>query len=335
MKRFSMFFLIIAIFGALIAAPIPAAANQPIDLTAVSASPGGAWFATMGGLAELINRNDPYINVTSIPGSGAANALTVGMGINAQMGFTFPPFAIAAMNATEPFEGRPKAENLRAIHAGFGLSPIQFAMRKDFAERHGIKTMRDIVEKQVPIRIVTNNPGASDEFVGRKLFEFFGATYDDIQRWGGRVTLTGYTDSVQLMQDGHADMAINNIAAPAGPFVEMLLNVPLVFLDIGDDGRNYLFENLGHVPHTIPAGTYSGQYEDILTGAMYSVHVVNADVPEDVVYRITKIILENEETFRTFAANTRNFEASTSFEGTAIPLHPGAERYFREAGFLP
>lgn len=311
-----------------------AAGAAQINLTAVSASPGGAWFATMGALAELIHQKDPSINIKSTPGNGAANALAVAMGQNAQMGFTFPPFAISAMNGTEPFEGRPKAEKLRAIHAGFGLSPIQFGMRKDFADKYGIKSFKDIAEKKPPIRLVMDNPGTSDEFAGRKVFEFYGITYDDIKKWGGRVSLTGYTDAVQLIQDGHADIAVNNVAAPAGPYVEMLLNVPLVFLSLDDGAVEYMSDKLGHVPVTIPAGTYKGQETDMITAGMYSVNVINADVPEDVVYRITKIICENEETFRTFATNTKSFEAKTAYEGVGVPLHPGAEKYYREAGYL-
>lgn len=331
MKR--IFFLVTLLCTVVPFFSSPACAAQ-INLTAISASPGGTWFAVMGATAELIHQKDPTISIKATPGSGAANALAVAMGTKAQIGFTFPPFAIAAMKSTEPFEGRPKAEKLRAIHAGFGLSPIQFAVRKEFADKHGIKSLRDIADKKLPIRIVTDNPGTSDEFVGRKILEFCGASYDNIKKWGGRVTLTGYTDAIQLMQDGHVDMAINNIIDPAAPFVEMQLNVPLVHLSLDNAMLKYITEELAHVPHTIPAGTYKGQSKDVLTAGMYSVHVVNADVPEDVVYRITKIICENADVFRTFASSTKVFEPATAFEGVGVPLHPGAEKYYKEMGYL-
>lgn len=327
-------FVLTASVFLLITAFAPAVHAAQINLTAISASPGGSWFAVMGATAELIHANDPGINVKATPGSGAANALAVAMGTRAQLGFTFPSFAIAAMNGTEPFEGKAKAVKLRAIHAGFGLSPIQFALRKEFADKYGIKSLKDIAEKKAPIRIVTDNPGTSDEYVGRKILEYYGVSYDNIKQWGGRVTLTGYTDAVQLMQDGHADMAINNIIAPAGPFVEIQLNVPLVHMSLDEACREYVISKLAHVPHTIPKGTYKGQDADISTVGMFSVHVVNADVPEDVVYRITKIICENKDAFRSFAISTKDFNPETAFEGCGIPLHPGAERYYREKGYL-
>lgn len=331
MKRTCFLIMLICSFVSL--SDIVAFAAQ-VNLTAISASPGGNWFAVMGATAELIHQKDPSINIKATPGSGAANALAVAMGTKAQMGFTFPAFATAAMNSTEPFEGRPKAEKLRAIHAGFGLSPIQFAVRKDFAEKYGLKSLKDIAEKKLPIRIVTDNPGTSDEFVGRKILEFCGASYDDIKKWGGRVTLTGYTDAVQLMQDGHVDMAINNIIEPAGPFVEIQLSAQLVHLSLDDSMMKYITEKLAHVPHIIPAGTYKGQSKDIVTAGMYSVHVINADVAEDVVYRITKIICENAEAFRNFASSTKEFNPATAFEGIGVPLHPGAERYYREMDYI-
>lgn len=313
---------------------VPSAHAAKVNLTAISASPGGSWFAVMGATAELVHEKDPSISIKATPGSGAANALAVAMGTKAQLGFTFPPFAIAALEGTEPFEGRPKAEKLRAIHAGFGLSPIQFVVRKEFADKYGIKSLKDISDKKVPIRIVTDNPGTSDEFVGRKLLEYYGATYNEIKKWGGSITLTGYTDAVQLIQDGHADMAINNIIEPSGPFVEMQLNVPLEHLSLDEGGIQYAVDELAHIPHIISKGTYKGQENDIHTVGMYSVHVVNADVPEDVVYRITKIICENVDDFRSFSVSTKVFNPKTAFEGCGIMLHPGAERYYKEMGYV-
>lgn len=327
-NKFMLGFLVVLLMATV------AGAAETANLTAISASPGGGWFAIMGATAEMIHEKDPSINIKAVPGSGAANALAVSLGDKAQMGFTFPPFAIAAMNSTEPFEGKPPATKLRAMFASFGSSPIQFAMRKDFAEKYGIKTVKDIAIKKPPIRIVTDNPGTSDEFVGRKIFEFYGVTYNDIEKWGGKVTLTGYTDAKSLITDGHAHLSILNVHDPAGPFVEMQLSVPMVHLKLTDDCLDFLFKKLAHVPHTIPANTYKGQTEEIKTATMFTVAVVNADVPDDVVYRIVKIICENEARFRTFAPAAKAFTAKKAHLGTGIFLHPGARKYFVETGQL-
>jgi TRAP transporter TAXI family solute receptor len=129
-------------------------------------------------------------------------------------------------------------------------------------------------------------------------------------------------------------MAINNIHDPSGPFVEMQLSVPMVHLSMTDDCLDYLFKNLAHVPHTIPKNTYKGQTEDIKTATMFTVLVANEDVPEDVIYRITKIICENEARFRTFAPAARAFTAKKAHLGTGVFLHPGARKYYIETGQL-
>lgn len=309
------------------------AAFAKLNLVAVSASPGGSWYATMGAIAELMNKEVPEVNISATPGSGVANPVSVSLN-NAQLGYAFPPFIRAALLAEGPYEGKPKAENLRTIAGGFGSSPLQFAVRKDLADRHGIETVKDLVEKKLPLRYVTDNAGTTDEYLGRMLLEFYGATYKDIESWGGKVFLGGYTDHVQMMKDNHADVMINNINPPAGPFVEVALSVPLKILPLTEDGLEYMFKEQAHRPFTVPAGTYAGQDKDIPTATVLTTICVNKDVPEDIVYKITKTLSEKADVVRSFAPATQVFDPVTAWENLGAPLHPGAERYYREVGYM-
>lgn len=308
-------------------------AMAKMNLTAVSASPGGSWYATMGAIAELVNKEVPEVNISAVPGSGVANPISVSTN-EAQLGYAFPPFIMAARNAEGPYEGRPKAEDLRTIAGGFGSSPLQFAIRKDLAEKHGIENVSDLVKKKLPLRYVTNTPGTTDEYLGRMLLEFYGATYADIESWGGSVFMGGYTDHVQMMKDNHADVMINNINPPAGPFVEVALSVPLKILPIDEEGMKYMVEKQAHRPYVIPAGTYSEQEKDIQTATVLTTIIVNKDVPEEIVYKITKVLCDNVELVRSFAPATRIFDPETAWENLGAPLHPGAEKYYREKGYM-
>jgi len=310
-----------------------ASVSLALELVAVSASPGGSWFAVMGGICEILQKNDKSMQFRAIPGSGVANPISVGSN-KAQLGFAFPPNIAESLTAVGAYEGKEAVPGLRTIVGGFGSSPLHFAMRKDFADKHGIRSLKDIADKKIAVRICTDIAGTTDEYWGRKLLEFYGITYDNVKKWGGKVILGGYSDHVQLIKDGHADMAINNINIPAGPFVEMMLSVPMVILPFDDKGIEFMTNKMHHTPFTIPAGTYKGQDKDVLVATVLTSLITNDKVSEEIVYKITKILDEQKEEIRKLAPATAKFDPKNGIKNLGAPLHPGAEKYYKEVGYL-
>jgi len=84
----------------------------------------------------------------------------------------------------------------------------------------------------------------------------------------------------------------------------------------------------------IPANTYNRQPEDIQTIAVQAIMVVREDLPDDIVYAMTKAMFENLETIKTGHARGYDLRPEKALDGLTAPLHPGAERYFREIGVL-
>jgi TRAP transporter TAXI family solute receptor len=91
---------------------------------------------------------------------------------------------------------------------------------------------------------------------------------------------------------------------------------------------------LPYVAATIPAGTYEGQAEDVATAAIGNFLVTHADVPEEAVYQMTKLVYDNLPTLVAAHAAAKGIKAEEALTGMPVPLHPGAERYFKEAGIL-
>lgn len=88
-------------------------------------------------------------------------------------------------------------------------------------------------------------------------------------------------------------------------------------------------------PYVIPAGTYPGQKEDIWTIALSNLLVVRADVDPDVVYAITKSMFENLDYLGRIDPLMADLGLETALAGMAMPLHPGALRYYDQAGLIP
>ena len=84
----------------------------------------------------------------------------------------------------------------------------------------------------------------------------------------------------------------------------------------------------------IPAGTYDGCDEDITTFAQYTALCARADVPEETVYNLVKTMMENADALEAVHKNAAGTCPERGIEGALTPMHPGAERYYKEVGVL-
>lgn len=144
-------------------------------------------------------------------------------------------------------------------------------------------------------------------------------------------------DGVAAMKRGDVDA----VSAAARPPMSMLRDVfqedspGIKLLDVTEtqmtkaNGNHWLW-----TPYVIPAATYPGQHEDVWTIALSNLLVVRADVDADVVYTITKSIFENLPYLQRVDPLMSELTLDTALAGMAMPLHPGALRYFQEAGLI-
>ena len=95
------------------------------------------------------------------------------------------------------------------------------------------------------------------------------------------------------------------------------------------DGADY------YAAATIPAGTYTGQKKDVTTFGVKATVVTSADVPEELVYLVTKAVMENFDDFRKQHPAFAPLEKKNMIsDGLSAPLHPGAIKYYKEAGLM-
>jgi TRAP transporter TAXI family solute receptor len=94
--------------------------------------------------------------------------------------------------------------------------------------------------------------------------------------------------------------------------------------------------NPGLVRHVIPKGTYSqyGIEEDVLTIQAPTILIAHVKTPADTIYKITKAIVEGREDFGRVTAAMKGVSGKDFAQNHGMPFHPGAERYYREAGLL-
>ncbi|GAB3798212.1 TAXI family TRAP transporter solute-binding subunit [Virgibacillus kimchii] len=296
------------------------ATEVPEELTFGAATQGGVWYTLGGAMADQMNEVFPDSSVAIVEGGSTANILGLGDG-TFDIGFTNGEAIAEANEGTGEFD--EPINNFSTI-ATLYPNPVQVVVRAD----SDIHSVEDLAGKRVSPGI----RGYSGELSFLRILDILDMSYDDLEG----IEYTGTEDAANLLRDNHIDAWIGNLAAPAATWQELDTTVGIRLISLDEDTINQMYDdNPGYVPYTIEAGTYPNQDEDVETVAPYTVLLVNNDtMPEDAVYDLTKMVVENNDTWSTISATLDDFDAEYSVEYNVGEMHPGAERYYEEVGAM-
>jgi len=327
MKKYTLIGLLIA--GLLLVIIFSSYAAENIVLRFAAGGLKGGWFPTAVGIADVVNKADSTIRIDVVPGGGTANAARVGAG-EIEMAFSFPPFTQAAFIGSPPYDAFP---DIRSGMKGLSTTLVNFVVTADT----GLETLDGLINQKFPIKLVVERAGTSDEFCLSKILEFYRIDYSTIKKWGGFVRFIGYGDQVTAMKDKHANGLFQVMVLRGPSMIEMMTTMKdLRILKFSNEVVKYLKEKYFFSIGVIPKGSYydgTMPEEDLSTAALVTELVFNKNVPEDVVYRITKILCENADLVKK-VPSAGTFDPTQASVGLGAPLHPGAERYYKEAGYV-
>ena len=318
------------LLAAVAAWALPVAAQQK-NLTWTAGQVGGGWYTQAGGFAELIKGKDSSFNIKVVPGAGIQNMSKLQQG-ETEIAWGLPPFIAASYNGQDPY--KDKHPDMRLVMNGLGFVHIQMGVPADYPA----STVKDVFElaKTKPITIGTTPPGGSDEWVMRKVFEFYKTTYADVRGRGGKVVLVSYTDLANQYRDRNMDILFANLAVPGAAIQEASLGRKMRILPMDDDLIKFM-EGVGLSRGVVPKGSYKdvvNNDRDIPTIAMANTIVANAKTPPDVVYQFTKVLLSDLAGVRKVHPAFKDFDPKDAVKLGNVPLHPGAEKAYKEAGLL-
>ncbi|MFN4190291.1 MAG: TAXI family TRAP transporter solute-binding subunit [Pseudothermotoga sp.] len=334
MKRVN--FILVFVLSILLATSVIAQELKPVTLTWVAGGVGGGWYAQAGAIASLINQKEPKISIKVVPGGGVVNPVQVSSG-DADLGWGITFVDKMALLGVPPLYEKPNPK-VRSLGGYFGYYHIHFVASAD----KGITTVEELanmIKAGKSVRIAIPMKGTSDLPIVERILKFYGVTLDQIKKAGGEYFHATYADMISLYKDRHVDFVCTHLSLPAAAVTEMFISRKSVLLPVSNECIDAISKELGTVPRSsglcvIPAGTYQGQDNDVAAVVTAGELLINADVPEIVAYTITKILCENvQELWNVHPAN-KTFVPENGPKNVAVPLHPGAERYYREAGYL-
>ena len=310
---------------------------QPTTMTWVAGGVGGGWYAQAGGLARLITEKEPKIILKVVPGGGVVNPVRISRGKDGlAWGVTFVDKMAFKGMAPVYKKAHP---NVRAMGGIFGISYIHILAAAD-QEITTLEQMVSMVKAGKSIRVAMPMKGTSDLPLVKAILKFYGITFDDIKNAGGSIQQAVYADMVSLYKDRHVDFVFTHLALPGAAITEMTMSRKSVLLSASKECIDTLAKDLGTIGTAsgkaqIAGGTYKNNPNDVPAVTTAAELLVSKDVPDIVAYTILKIIGDNIAEVHKINNKNRTFDPKTGWSNVAVPLHPGAAKYYKENGFMP
>ncbi|MFP9138815.1 TAXI family TRAP transporter solute-binding subunit [Devosia sp. XGJD_8] len=188
----------------------------------------------------------------------------------------------------------------------------------------GIETLEDLKGKSISV----GAPASGTELNARAIFAAAGMSYEDL----GKVEFLPYAESAELIKNRQLDATLQSSGLGVAFIKDLGATMDINIVSV----PTTVVETVGapYVPSFIPAGTYDGQDEDVTTAAIGNILVTHAGVSDETAYQMTKLMFENLERLKASHSAAAGINPEAAVLGLTIPLHPGAERYYREAGLL-
>ena len=299
---------------------------------------GGGWFDISSGLAALL-REKANLTIRVIPGGGAQNPVLVDKG-DAAIGLGLPPLLGAALQGQDPY--RRKMESIRALAGNMSPNVLHFYVAADSALAK--LTLEEIFRGRKPIRLAIPKPGTSDIWVLEKIMTFYGLCsagrigdcYKSWEELGARLLRGSYADELAMFKGRKVDGVFAILALPAEAVTAASEARKLTLLACSPPLLEHL-AGFGLGAGVIPGGTYPkavGGSESVSAATLGTTIIVSATMNDDLAYTITKTINDNVDRVRKLHPSLADYEPAKGWLRLGLALHPGAERYYREQGWL-
>ena len=278
--------------------------DSPVAITLATGGTSGTYYA-VGGVLKTVLDSKLTLSKLSVESTGASvanvNMITDG---EAQMAILQSDVINYAHEGTNSFDGAPETNALWV--AGIYNETVQILAKP------GINTVSDLKGKTICVGDV----GSGTEINAWQVLGAAGLTKDDVNAVNG-----SFQDGVDQLKDGKIDAAFTVAGAPTTAIVDYATTNTLNLVSLSDRDD-------------LAAGTYTGQDADVTCVAIQATLVASEELSEDVVYEFVKAMFDNKDALTEGHAKFGFLDPEAASAGATVPMHPGAEKYYKEVGVL-
>jgi TRAP transporter TAXI family solute receptor len=323
MHRTRVFTVVVLLIALAVFVASPGGAQQKASLVFSSGPTGGSWIPMAGATAELVKKKFPEIDVQVEPGAALVNMEKM-RNDKADLGWSMTNVLHDARAGAGQWKGKQTDKPLYV--ATYYPNVWQLVVPAD----SGIKSLKDLKGKAVALP-ARGNTSLADGW--ENLLKANGMTLNDL----GPKSYGPVASNAEAMKNRQAVAVGWFTTVPASFILDLGSTMKLRMIALSDDEFEKIRKiNPGFVRHTIKAGTYADQGidGDIKTFQSPTILIASSRTPEDVVYKITKAIVEGRADLANVTKAMKDVTPADMGRDYGMPYHPGAAKYYREIGVL-
>ena len=308
----------LAAFALCAAATLPATAQQFINV--LTGGTSGIYYPIGVGLTQVYAKAIPEAKATVQSTKASVENLNLLQAGRGEIALTLGDALSDAWKGNEEVGFKTPLKKLRGVSAVYS-NYIQIVASAD----SGIKTLADLKGK----RISVGAPKSGTELNARAILKAAGLSYQDF----AKVEYLPFGESVELIKNRQLDATLQSAGLGVASIRDLATAVKIVVVPIPPD----VVAKVGDAAYqagTIPGGTYEGQAQDTATAVIPNFLVTHEGVPAEVVYKMTKGMYDNLDMLVAAHAAAKSIKLADALKGMPVPLHPGAERFYKEKGLV-
>lgn len=300
----------------------PAAPAKTTNLNIATATTGGVYYPLGNAMAQLFNQKIPNVKASAQATAGTPQNILLMQKKEAEISFAQNGIAYYAYNGQEMFKDKPD-KTLRAItHLYPNVMHIVVNANSNITS---IKQFEG--KKFVPGAI-----GSATEINSKEILGLFGLDYRE-QKKNVKADYLGYSEAAEALKDGRTDGILIAGGLPTAAVLDAASSMKVRILSLEPDMMAKLIKEMPwYYEIVIPKGTYIGQTEDVHTVAVANILICNDSLNENIVYNVTKVLHESQKDLIAAHSAAKDMTLERALDGLTVPLHPGAEKYYKEKG---
>ena len=317
--KFTRTLVLSALFStALLGLTATASAQQFVNV--LTGGTSGVYYPLGVALTQVYGKALPIAKVTAQSTKASAENLNLLQAGKGEVAFTLGDALSDAWQGNADAGFKSKLDKLRGLAAIYP-NYIQIVASAD----SGIKSLADLKGK----RVAVGAPKSGTELNARAIFKGAGMSYDDFSK----TEYLPFGESVELLKNRQLDATLISAGLGVAAIRDLATAVKIVIVTIPADVTAKIGD-AAYQPATVPANTYDGQTADVQTIAIRNFLATHSGVSDDAVYAMTKAMFDNLGDLQAAHAAAKGISRGAAAQGMPLPLHSGAEKYYREQGLL-